>query len=193
MKRVLCLYRVSTKKQLDPSSDKTKGGHSSAAPRPARSSSMRIRIGCFARKCTNAAFPAIRYLPISGMRSWTSAPKRSRNPLTSCWCSSATAWGRREDETPFVVEWFVRNGIEVWSVNEGQLKAESHEEKLLNYIRFWQANGESTEDFDPCLGAATSRWSRGRHMAGRCGVRMDTGLSSKGESARKTGNCLILR
>ena len=51
--------------------------------------------------------------------------------------------GRREDETPFVVEWFVRNGIEVWSVNEGQLKAESHEEKLLNYIRFWQANGES--------------------------------------------------
>lgn len=28
--------------------------------------------------------------------------------------------GRREDETPFVVEWFVRNGIEVWSTIEGQ-------------------------------------------------------------------------
>ena len=29
--------------------------------------------------------------------------------------------GRREDETPFVVEWFVKNGIEVWSVNEASL------------------------------------------------------------------------
>lgn len=28
--------------------------------------------------------------------------------------------GRRDDETPFVVEWFIRNGIEVWSAMEGQ-------------------------------------------------------------------------
>lgn len=28
--------------------------------------------------------------------------------------------GRRDDETPFVVEWFVRNGIEVWSTQEGE-------------------------------------------------------------------------
>ena len=26
--------------------------------------------------------------------------------------------GRKEDETPFVVEWFVQNGIEVWSAEE---------------------------------------------------------------------------
>ena len=51
--------------------------------------------------------------------------------------------GRRDDETPFVVEWFVKQGIEVWSVKEGQQRFESHVDKLMNYIRFWQANGES--------------------------------------------------
>lgn len=28
--------------------------------------------------------------------------------------------GRIENETPFVLEWFAKHGIEVWSVNEGQ-------------------------------------------------------------------------
>ena len=51
--------------------------------------------------------------------------------------------GRKEDETPFILQWFVEKGIEVWSVNEGQQKIEQHVDKLLNYIRFWQAQGES--------------------------------------------------
>ena len=34
--------------------------------------------------------------------------------------------GRIESETPFVLEWFVKHGVQVW-----------------NYIRFWQAAGES--------------------------------------------------
>ena len=51
--------------------------------------------------------------------------------------------GRKEDETPFVVEWFVKNGIEVWSAVEGQQKFENHVDKLMNYIRYWQASGES--------------------------------------------------
>lgn len=51
--------------------------------------------------------------------------------------------GRRDDETPFVVEWFVRNGIEVWSAMEGQQRFDSHVDKLMNYIRYWQASGES--------------------------------------------------
>lgn len=28
--------------------------------------------------------------------------------------------GRKEDETPFIVEWFASHGIEVWSVKEGE-------------------------------------------------------------------------
>lgn len=51
--------------------------------------------------------------------------------------------GRREDETPFVVEWFVNNGIEVWSAKEGQQRFDNHVDKLTNYIRYWQASGES--------------------------------------------------
>ena len=51
--------------------------------------------------------------------------------------------GRRDDETPFVVEWFVRNGVEVWSTVEGQQRFDSHVDKLMNYIRYWQASGES--------------------------------------------------
>jgi len=51
--------------------------------------------------------------------------------------------GRRDDETPFVVEWFVQHGIEVWSVIEGEQRFDSHVDKLTNYIRYWQASGES--------------------------------------------------
>ena len=51
--------------------------------------------------------------------------------------------GRKSDETPFVVEWFVKHGIRVWSVNEGEQRFESHTDRLTNYIRFWQADGES--------------------------------------------------
>ena len=51
--------------------------------------------------------------------------------------------GRRDDETPFIVEWFIRNNIAVWSVNEGEQRMDSHVDKLLNYIRYWEASGES--------------------------------------------------
>ena len=51
--------------------------------------------------------------------------------------------GRREDETPFVVQWFAQQGIEVWSTREGEQRFDTHVDKLLNYIRFWQASGES--------------------------------------------------
>ena len=53
--------------------------------------------------------------------------------------------GRIADETPFVVEWFVRNGIRVWSTQEGEQRFDNHTDKLLNYIRFWQADGESVK------------------------------------------------
>lgn len=51
--------------------------------------------------------------------------------------------GRKENETPFVLKWFVEQGIEVWSTQEGQQRFETHVDDLLNYIRFWQASGES--------------------------------------------------
>lgn len=51
--------------------------------------------------------------------------------------------GRIDDETPFVVEWFANHGIEVWSVKEGEQRFDSSVDRLMNYIRFWQASGES--------------------------------------------------
>lgn len=53
--------------------------------------------------------------------------------------------GRIADETPFVVEWFVHNGIRVWSTQEGEQRIDSNVDKLINYIRFWQADGESVK------------------------------------------------
>ncbi len=53
--------------------------------------------------------------------------------------------GRIDDETPFIVEWFVQQGIEVWSVQEGEQRFDTHVDKLMNYIRFWQAAGESAK------------------------------------------------
>ena len=40
-------------------------------------------------------------------------------------------------------KWFVQQGIEVWSTREGEQRFDTHVDKLLNYIRFWQASGES--------------------------------------------------
>ena len=51
--------------------------------------------------------------------------------------------GRISDETPFVVEWLVKAGIRVWSLNEGEQRFDNHTDKLTNYIRYWQADGES--------------------------------------------------
>lgn len=51
--------------------------------------------------------------------------------------------GRIADETPFIVEWLINHGIRVWASEEGEQRIETHTDRLLNYIRFWQADGES--------------------------------------------------
>ena len=51
--------------------------------------------------------------------------------------------GRKEDETPFLVKWFVEHDIEVWSTREGQQKLDNQVDRLMNYMRFWAASGES--------------------------------------------------
>lgn len=43
--------------------------------------------------------------------------------------------GRREDESPFILKWFVEQGVEVWSVKEGQQTFEKHEDDLINYVK----------------------------------------------------------
>lgn len=50
--------------------------------------------------------------------------------------------GRQEEYSAYVAT-LNRLGIEVWTIKDGQLKTEEHIDKLLNYIRFWQNEGES--------------------------------------------------
>ena len=45
--------------------------------------------------------------------------------------------GRREDETPFLVQWFIEHGIEVWSTREGQQRLDNRVDKLMNFMRYW--------------------------------------------------------
>lgn len=45
--------------------------------------------------------------------------------------------GWRDDETPFVVEYLVNNGVSIWSVCEGEQRFDNHVDKLTNYIRYW--------------------------------------------------------
>lgn len=51
--------------------------------------------------------------------------------------------GRIDDETPFVLADFIKKGVQVWSVVEGEQKLDSFGDKLMNYIRFLQASSES--------------------------------------------------
>ena len=76
--------------------------------------------------------------------------------------------GRREDETPLVVQWFVEHGIEVWSTREGQQKIDTRADKLINYIRFWQAGGESEKISMRVKAAHTQMTADGIWRGGLC-------------------------
>lgn len=51
--------------------------------------------------------------------------------------------GRKDNETPFLLKRIVECGVEVWSVCEGQQTFENSADNLMNIIRFWGAGTES--------------------------------------------------
>lgn len=137
MKRVLCLYRVSTKGQVDEKDD---------IPR------QRRECHDFIDKMEDWEFYDERLEKgVSGFKVATSkrdeiqeiralAEKKKFDVLLVFMFDRL---GRREDETPFLVQWFIEHGIEVWSTREGQQRLDNRVDKLLNFIRYWQAGGES--------------------------------------------------
>lgn len=138
MEKAYCLYRVSTKKQVDPKDD---------IPMQ--------KIACREFAQNNNWIIAKEFLEkgISGFK--VSATKRDaiqdlkeaalNKEFDILLVYMFDRLGRRDDETPFIVEWFVKQGIRVWSTQEGEQRFENQTDKLLNYIRFWQANGESVK------------------------------------------------
>ncbi len=130
MKRVLCLYRVSTLKQVDNQDD----------------------IPMQRRECMDF---------IQRMDDWDFYDERMEKGVSGYKISAKDRdviveiqemairkefdvllvfmfdrLGRKEDETPFLVKWFVEHGIEVWSTREGQQKLENQVDRLMNYMRF---------------------------------------------------------
>lgn len=51
--------------------------------------------------------------------------------------------GRREFEVPVLFQWFNEQGIELWSVKEGQQKLDDHVDSLNVFLRSWLSSGES--------------------------------------------------
>lgn len=135
MKKVRCLYRVSTEKQLD------------------KNDIPMQRIVCneFIEKMPDWEFDK-EYIEkgVSGYNK----KLEDRNVLQEIKVDALKKefdillvfmldrLGRRDDETPFIVEWFVNQGIEVWSTQEGQQRFNSRVNKLINYLRYWQSGGE---------------------------------------------------
>ena len=138
MKRVLCLYRVSTKGQVDKITDDIPMQRRECLDFIAKQEDWvffdeRVKKGVSGYKLSLNDRDAI--LDIRAL-----AEKKKFDVLLVFMFDRL---GRREDETPFLVEWFIQHGIEVWSTREGQQKIENRSDKLINYIRFWQAGGES--------------------------------------------------
>ena len=136
MKRVVCLYRVSTVGQVD---------HDDIPMQ---------RIACRDYAATHPDWEIVEEISEKGVSGYKVAAsdrdaiveikkKAIKGEFDVLLVFMFDRLGRREDETPFVVQWFVQQGIEVWSTREGQQRFDTHVDKLLNYIRFWQASGES--------------------------------------------------
>lgn len=137
MKRVWCLYRVSTTKQVSTDDD---------IPMQ-KNACHKFAEGKADWKITNE-------LSEKGVSGWTTKVS-DRDELTIIRDGAVKRefdvllvfmfdrLGRREDEIPFMIKFLIENDVEVWSVNEGQRKIESHNDVLMNFISFWQSSGES--------------------------------------------------
>ncbi|MEH7157529.1 recombinase family protein [Neobacillus drentensis] len=137
MKRVWCLYRVSTKGQVNADED---------IPMQ--------RNACFDFAKKQKDWTITNELYERGVSGW-SKKADERDELMSIREAAVNRefdvllvfmfdrLGRRDDETPFVINFLIENEVEVWSVNEGQRKMEQHVDKLINYISSWQSSGES--------------------------------------------------
>ena len=162
MKRVMCLYRVSTKGQVDKQDD---------IPMQRREClefidkkkdwvfvGERMEKGVSGYKVSAANRDAI--IEIREM-----AEKKKFDVLLVFMFDRL---GRKEDETPFLVKWFIEHGIEVWSTREGEQKLENQVDRLLNFMRYWAASGESEKTSIRVKAAHTQMTEDGIWRGGIC-------------------------
>ena len=137
MKRVWCLYRVSTKKQVNVEDD---------IPMQ--------RTACHEFAENNKDWEITNELYEKGVSGW-SKKTDDRDALVSIKKSAIEKefdillvfmldrLGRNLEETPLVVSFLKQCNIDVWSVKEGKRSVESHVDKLITYLGFWASSGES--------------------------------------------------
>lgn len=121
--RVHCLYRVSTTKQVD-------HDELNQADIPVQRKACRE----FAQKMGWIIIGEEQETGVSGYK--VSADDRDKLQLIKKQAEQGKfdillvfmfdRLGRKSDEPPFVVEWFVKHGVRVWNVNEGEQRFESH-------------------------------------------------------------------
>lgn len=138
--RVLCLYRVSTGKQLYHTDD-----NEPDIPM------QRVRCREFCQRMGWTLVCELQEDGVSGHK--VRAEHRDKIQLIKDYAQQGKfdillvfmfdRIGRIADETPFVVEWLIGHHIRVWSATEGEQRIENHTDRLTNYIRYWQADGES--------------------------------------------------
>ena len=129
--RVYCLYRVSTNKQVD-------HDENNQADIPMQ------RKAChdFAAKMGWVIVGEEQETGVSGYK--VSADDRDKLQLIKKYAEQGKfdillvfmfdRLGRKSDETPFVVEWFTKKGVRVWSVQEGEQRFESHTDQLHPFL-----------------------------------------------------------
>jgi DNA invertase Pin-like site-specific DNA recombinase len=136
-KRVWCLYRVSTKKQVDTEDD---------IPMQ--------RTACHNYVANKPEWEITNELYEKGISGWKTKvdDRDALNEIKEAAIKGKfdillvfmlDRLGRREDETPLVVNFLHEKGIEVWSTTDHKRSVESHVDKLITYIGFWQSSGES--------------------------------------------------
>lgn len=74
--------------------------------------------------------------------------------------------GRKEEYSTYISA-LNRLGVEVWTIKDGQLKTEEHIDRLLNYIRFWQNEGESRKTGMRVRDSMQEMVKAGRFMGGK--------------------------
>lgn len=163
--RVLCLYRVSTAKQLYHDSN-------DEADIPMQ----RVRCREYAESRGWTVVCELQEEGISGHK--VRAENRDKIQMIKDYALKGKfdillvfmfdRIGRIADETPFVVEWLVNHGIRVWSAEEGEQRIDSHTDRLLNYIRFWQADGESQKTSIRTANSLHILTEQGYYTGGTC-------------------------
>lgn len=80
-------------------------------------------------------------------------------------------------------------GVEIWTVKEGKLKLDTQEERLLLYMKLWSAEGESIKTSGRVNDAQVNRIKEGKHVGGYTPYGYDleyTGeISNKGRALKE--------